>query len=262
MECKCIVCLDDIEPIKCIELKCCIPLTGIGKKVCYQCISLLYIENKKKISLNPLYRPKCPHCNQISSLEFIDNMKYVYMQLFTDDERQQLETLYDSIRSSNENMEIEPRGIQQEQRVLEEQQYINALREIRAQELQNPPVIQPELKQELNRDLHKLIKIPIFDIETYKNYVKLCKEHSKEERINKQRVEAKIREFTKYLKADKYDDTFIDNVIIKDTMYKQEILSVCKNVSDMRKKNPKIFKKKLNYGYYDPDDFDCDYDDD
>lgn len=253
MECNCIICLDDIEPIKCIELKCCIPLTGIGKKVCYQCISLLYIENKKKMSLNPMYTLKCPHCNQILSLEITNNMKYIYMQLFTDDERQQLETLYDSIKSSNENAELESRRIQQEQRALKEQQYINALRKIRAQELQNPPIIQQELKEKLQEDFYKNIQIK-FDIEEYKNYIRLCKEHSIKERIEKQRQEAKLRHLQELCKIDKYDDTFIDNLIIKDKMSKQEIFKICEQAKNIKKHNPKIFNKKSNKmlcDYYD-----------
>ena len=72
---NCIICLDDIEPRKCMILKCCArPGVGKCKKVCYQCISLLYIENKKKIALNNEYKIKCPHCNQIASLEFIEKL--------------------------------------------------------------------------------------------------------------------------------------------------------------------------------------------
>jgi len=218
---NCIICLDDIEPLKCIILKCC-SRAGIGdcKKVCYQCISLLYIENKKKIALNTEYKVKCPHCNQIASLEFIDNMKYIYMQIFTDDERGQLETLYKNIHESHQNMEIEEQRIQYER--------------------------------------------AIFEIETYKNYVKLCKENSKKERIEKQRQEAKFRHLQELCKKDKYDDTFIDNLIIKDYMSKKEILKVCEQAQTIKKQNPKIFNKKSNKllcDYYDDFYYNDDYND-
>ena len=214
-----------------MALQCCANLikTGESKKICYLCISLLYIEYQKKKALNPVYKPKCPHCNQIASLEFLDNMKHIYMQIFTDEERTQLEDLYKPIRESNYNTEIERQNIQQ-LIVYQEQQ------------------------------IYQARQMPIFDIEEYKNYIKLCKEHAKKERINKQRVEAKIRELKKYLKADKYDDTFVDNIIIKDYMSKKEILKVCEQAQTIKKQNPKIFNKKSNKilcDYY--DDFYNDY---
>ena len=217
---NCIICLDDIEPRKCMILKCCArPGIGDCKKVCYQCISLLYIENKKKIALNNEYKVKCPHCNQTASIEFIDNMKHIYIQIFTDDERGQLENLYKNIRESHQNTEIEEQRIQQER--------------------------------------------AIFEIETYKNYIRLCKEHSKKERIDKQRIEAKIRHFGELMKKDnKYDDTFIDNLIIKDKMTNKEILKVCEQAQNIKKHNPKIFNKKSNKmlcDYYDDFYYNDDY---
>ena len=219
---NCIICLDDIEPRKCMILKCCArPGVGECKKVCYQCISLLYIENKKKIALNNEYKIKCPHCNQTASLEFIDNMKHIYIQIFTDDERGQLENLYKNIHDSHQNAEIEEQRIQYER--------------------------------------------AIFEIETYKNYIRLCKEYSKKERIEKQRQEAKFRHLEELCKKDKYDDTFIDNLIIKDKMSKKEILKVCEQAQKIKKNNPKIFNKNSNKmlcDYYDDFYYNDDYNDD
>lgn len=219
---NCIICLDDIELRKCMILKCCArPGVGECKKVCYQCISLLYIENKKKIALNNEYKIKCPHCNQTASLEFIDNMKHIYIQIFTDDERGQLENLYKNIHDSHQNAEIEEQRIQYER--------------------------------------------AIFEIETYKNYIRLCKEYSKKERIEKQRQEAKFRHLEELCKKDKYDDTFIDNLIIKDKMSKKEILKVCEQAQKIKKNNPKIFNKNSNKmlcDYYDDFYYNDDYNDD
>ena len=221
----CIICLDDIEPIKCMALQCCANLikTGESKKICYSCTSLFYIEYQKKKALNPNYKAKCPHCTQIASLEFLDNMKIIYMKIFTDEERQQLEDLYKTIRELNQNTEIEEQSIQQAQQI----------------------------------QIYQARQMPIFEIEEYKNYVKLCKEHSKKERINKQRVEAKIRDLKKYLISNKYDDDFKDKLITKYNICDKELLKLCGYVEHMKKQNPKIFTKKSNFVYdpYHDDDY-------
>ena len=97
----CVICHDEFAENG-ILLLCCVPKQGEGeiKKICNPCAAELHIHYLKTKIENYRFLPKCPYCRTVFNRESLDNIKKIYSQIYTDEQRKEIDKLLFTLQPS------------------------------------------------------------------------------------------------------------------------------------------------------------------